>query len=44
MLHFVDPSVPSGDEHEALHYLAVQADPSDYLTHQNQLILAEQLI
>jgi hypothetical protein len=53
MLQFVDSSVLSGDEpdpseHEAretpLHHLADLAYPSDYSTHQNQLILAKQLI
>jgi hypothetical protein len=54
MLQFVDPNVLSGHEHEALqegehryfplHLLADLADPSNYSTHENQLILAKQLI
>jgi hypothetical protein len=54
MLHFVDPNVLSGDEHEPLeegdkrftplHMMVELADPSDYSTHKNQLILAKQLI
>jgi hypothetical protein len=54
LLQFVDPNVLSGHEHEALqegekrrtplHHLADLADPSDYSTHENQLILAKQLI
>jgi hypothetical protein len=54
MLQFVDPSVLSGDEDAALeegdtrvtllHRLAALADFRDYSTHENQLILAKQLI
>jgi hypothetical protein len=54
LLQFVDPSVLSGAEDEPLqegetrvtplHLLAELADPSDYSTHENQLILATQLI
>jgi hypothetical protein len=54
MLHFVDPNVMSGNEPEPLqegvsgqtplHDLADLADPSDYSTHENQLILTKQLI
>jgi hypothetical protein len=54
LLQFVDPNVMSGHEHEPLqegenrylplHLLADLADPSDYSTHENQLILAKQLI
>jgi hypothetical protein len=48
LLKFVDPNVLSGDEPDAretpLHLLADLADPSDYSTHTNQLILAKQLI
>jgi hypothetical protein len=51
LLQFVGPSVLSGGEHQEgrvkltpLHHLANLADPSDYSTHENQLILAKQLI
>jgi hypothetical protein len=54
LLQFVDPSVLSGDDNDALeedhsretplHDLADLSDPSDYSTHKNQLILAKQLI
>jgi hypothetical protein len=54
LLHFVDPNVLSRDDdialHEGetrappLHMLAALADPSDYTTHEKQLILAKQLI
>jgi hypothetical protein len=54
MLHFVDSNVLSGDEESELeaggarvtplHHLADLAEPSDYSTHVNQLILAKQLI
>jgi hypothetical protein len=54
LLQFLDPSVLSGDEDTPLqegetsatplHFLATLASPSDYSTHQNQLILAKQLI
>ena len=49
LLEFVDPNVLSGDEHDSaretlLHHLADMAHPSDYSTHENQLILAKQLI
>jgi hypothetical protein len=54
LLQFVDPNVLSGNEdvpvlagqtRETLfHHLADLADPSDYSTHENQLILANQLI
>jgi hypothetical protein len=54
MLQFVDPNIMSRDEHGTLqegqrretplHQLAFLADPFDYSTHQNQLILAKQLI
>jgi hypothetical protein len=54
LLQFVDPNVMSGDEDATLqedhtretplHRLADLTDPSDYLTHKNQLILAKQLI
>jgi hypothetical protein len=47
LLHFVDPNVMSGNEHEPgcnmLYLLADLADSSDYPTHVNQLILAKQL-
>jgi hypothetical protein len=41
LLQCVDPTVLVGDE---LHQLADLADPFDYSTHENQLILAKQLI
>jgi hypothetical protein len=46
MLQFVDPNVLIGvEERETLlHHLANLADPFDYSTHVNQLILAKQLI
>jgi ankyrin repeat protein len=54
LLHFVDPNVLSGREDvplpegytrvTLLHQLAEIADHSDYSTHENQLILARQLI
>jgi ankyrin repeat protein len=54
LLQFVDPDVLSGDESAplaqgegrttALHHLADLTDPFDYSTHENQLILAKQLI
>jgi hypothetical protein len=49
MLQFVDPNVLFGDEDATLpvtplQLLADLADPSDYSTHENQLILAKQLI
>jgi hypothetical protein len=47
LLHFVDPNVLYGDEERSvtpLQQLAEMADPSDYCTHENQLILAKQLI
>jgi hypothetical protein len=54
LLHFVDPNVLSGNEDEPLqegesretplHDLALLADPFDYSTHENQLILAKQLV
>jgi hypothetical protein len=54
MLQFVDPNVLTGDEEDLLeegevmnpplHLLAGLTDPSDYSTHENQLILAKQLI
>jgi hypothetical protein len=54
VLQFVDRSVLTGDGHAPLdegeipvtplHSLAELADPSDYSTHENQLILAKQLI
>jgi hypothetical protein len=54
LLEFVDTNVLNGDEDaplqegdsraSALHVLANMADPSDYSTHENQLILAKQLI
>jgi hypothetical protein len=47
MLQVVDPSVLYGDEEmriTPLHFLASLADPFDYSTHENQLILAKQLI
>jgi hypothetical protein len=55
MLQFVDPDVLSATEGAlleegasrrltALHHLADLADPFDYSTHENQLILAKQLI
>jgi hypothetical protein len=48
LLQFVDPNVLSGLEHQKrvtpLHLLTDLADPSDYSTHENQLILAKQLI
>jgi hypothetical protein len=54
LLQCVDPNVLSGDEDAPLqqgetrftplHHSADLADPSDYSTHENQLILAKQLI
>jgi hypothetical protein len=48
LLQFVDPSMLSGREGgqraTPLHHLADMADPRDYSTHNNQLILAKQLI
>jgi hypothetical protein len=54
LLQFVDPNMLPGHEHEPLregenrvtplHLLADLADPSDCATHENQLILAKQLI
>jgi ankyrin repeat protein len=47
LLQFVDPSVLFGNEEMSiapLHHLADLADPFDYTTHVNQLILAKQLI
>jgi hypothetical protein len=49
MLQFVDPNVlhpvSDGDEEfTPLHHLADMADPFDYSTHVNQLILAKQLV
>jgi CRISPR/Cas system-associated endoribonuclease Cas2 len=47
MLQFVDPNVKDGDEEMSmtpLHHLADLADPFDYSAHENQLILAKQLI
>jgi hypothetical protein len=54
LLQFVDPDVLLGDQDKPLkegatrqsplHFLADLADPSDYSTHENQLILAKQLI
>jgi hypothetical protein len=42
LLQFVDPNIMTS--FTPLHLLADLLDPSDYLTHVNQLILAEQLI
>jgi hypothetical protein len=54
LLHFVDPNVLAGNEHAPLqegesryamlHLLADLADTIDCFTHENQLILAKQLI
>ena len=48
LLQFVDPSVLSGREDQQrftpLYLLANAVDPSDYSTHENQLILAKQFI
>jgi ankyrin repeat protein len=47
MLQFVDPNVLFGDEESSvtlLHNLADLADPSEYSTHVNQLILAKLLV
>jgi hypothetical protein len=54
LLEFVDPNKLSGDEDTPLkegearitplHHVADLADPCDYSTHENQLILAKQLI
>jgi hypothetical protein len=54
MLQFVDPNVLSRDDRSALqegepritplHFLTGLADPFNYSTHENQLILAKQLI
>jgi hypothetical protein len=54
LLQFVDPNVLFGHDHPSLregekrvtplYFLADLADPSDYSTHVNQLILAKQLI
>jgi hypothetical protein len=47
MLQFLDPSVLLGDGEAratSLHQLTGLADPFDYRTHENQLLLAKQLI
>jgi hypothetical protein len=45
MLQLVDPNMPVGEDHfTPLHALANVADPFDYSTHENQLVLAKQLI
>jgi hypothetical protein len=46
MLQFIDPNVVFCQETKItpLHHLADLADPSDYSTHEKQLILAKQLI
>jgi hypothetical protein len=54
MLQLVDANAMPRDEHDPLqegemhftplHYLADLADPADYSTHENQLIVAKQLI
>jgi hypothetical protein len=54
LLQFVDPNMLSGDEDvplqegqtrlTPLHVLVELSDPSHYITHKNQLILARQLI
>jgi hypothetical protein len=50
LLQFVGPSVLTGEDGTTqlrltpLHFLADLADPYDYSTHENQLILAKQLI
>jgi hypothetical protein len=54
LLQFVDPNVLAGNADAAfevgetrdtlLHFLSCYADPFDYSTHENQLILAKQLI
>jgi hypothetical protein len=48
MLEFIDPNVLFGQEggtkFTLLHHLAELADPFEYSTHENQLILARQLI
>jgi hypothetical protein len=47
LLEFVDPNVLSGHDEmklPLLHRVADLSDPSDYPTHENQLILAKQLI
>jgi hypothetical protein len=54
LLKFLDPNMLSGDDDASLqqgqtrstplHQLANLVDPSDYSTHENQLILAKQLI
>jgi hypothetical protein len=46
MLQFIDPNVVFSQETSStpLHHLADLADPSDYSTHEKQLILAKQLI
>jgi hypothetical protein len=47
MLQFVDPNVLIGDEDNRitlLHYVADLADPFDYSTHVNQVILAKGLV
>jgi hypothetical protein len=46
LLQFVDPNVLFGNENLSitpLHYLAELAAPSDYSTHEKQLVLAKQL-
>jgi ankyrin repeat protein len=47
LLQFVDPNMLARDEEmivTPLHDLATLADPSDYSTHEKQIILAKQLI
>jgi hypothetical protein len=47
MLEFVDPNELFGGQESSaplLHHLADLADPFDYSTHVNQLILAKQII
>jgi hypothetical protein len=47
LLQFVDPNMLLGNEDKritSLHHLADLADPFDYSTHENQLILAKQFI
>jgi hypothetical protein len=44
LLQFFDPNMLTEARGTLLHLLAYLADPSDYLTHENQVILGRQLI
>jgi ankyrin repeat protein len=43
LLEFVDPNVMDGNEVASATYLHFLADPFDYSTHENQIVLAKQL-